>query len=138
MSEWPRFYFLDEELQWLLAVRPEDGKYTFVVARDGWMLLEAQFEISNDLPYEDFIQHFLADLRTEPFHRKFHEVAKEYAPGMRVYMDCTGDCPWACKREVLMDRCFDEWSWRIPHELRQRGCRMFLHDDAMMAEATKA
>ena len=133
-----RFYFLDEELQWLLAVRPDDeGGYSFLIARDGWMLLEARFEAAG-VPYEEFIQHFLADLRTEAFHRRFHEVAKTYAPEMPTYQDCPGDCPWTCKREALWDRCFEDWAWCIPAELRAVGCRMFIHDDKLMKAETAA
>ena len=135
MSDWPKCYFLDEDLQWLLVVRPDDGGYSFAVARDGWLLLEARFEISADVPYDDFIQTFVADLLTEPFHQRFHEVAKQYAPEMPTHQDCSGDCPWQCGREQLRERCFEDWAWRIPEGLRQRGCRMFLHDDALMAEA---
>jgi len=137
MSDWPRCYFLDEELQWLLVVRPDDDGFTFAVARDGWMLLEARFEISGGLTYDDFIQHFLQDLRTELFHQRFHEVAKSYAPEMPTYRDCPGTCPWQCKREMLWESCFEDWSWRIPADLRHRGCRMFLHDDTLKAEAAK-
>ena len=98
MSDWPRFYFIDEDLQWVLAVRPDDVGYRFFVARDGWMLLEARFEISASVPYDEFIETFLRDLRTEAFHRRFHEVAKTYAPGMPTYQDCPGTCPWTCAR----------------------------------------
>ena len=138
MSDWPRCYFLDEELQWLLVVRPEDDAYGFVVAREGWLLLEARFEISGYILYDDFIQHFLAELRTDAFHRRFHEIAKTYAPEMPTYQDCSGRCPWQCARERLWETCFRDWAWLIPSKLRHRGCRMFLHDNALMAEMAKA